>query len=92
MDDPIYKVYRDDKTVCIQVDTNLKTCSELRSFKCQFENQESAELMARHLKNIFEDWNEHVASNPGEFIWDEQLSGVKKYLNEHWNARENCWK
>ncbi len=92
MDNPIYKIFRDDKTVCIQVDTNLKTCSELRGFKFVFENQESAELMARHLKKVFEDWNEHVASNPSNFIWDERLSKVKKDLNECWNGKEHCWK
>lgn len=92
MDNPIYRVYRDNKAVRIQVDTNLETCSELRSFNCQFENQESAELMARHLKKIFENWNEYVAKNPFDFIQDEHLSNVKKYLNEHWNAREHCWK
>ena len=45
MDNPIYRVYRDNKAVRIQVDTNLETCSELRSFNCQFENQESVECI-----------------------------------------------
>lgn len=88
----IWNVRREDCNVWISIHTNLDTCEPVMRFGKGFENQESAELACKHLLETFHEWNEYVASNPEYYIHNEQLSKVKKFLNERWNAKENCWK
>lgn len=92
MNEPLWSVERKDCTVWVFIHTNLDTCKPIKGFGHKFENQEAAELMCQHLEKTFRDWNEYVAAHPDHFIWDENLSKVKKYLNERWNAKTHEWK
>lgn len=88
----IYEITRDDTTVKITINSNLGTCKPYYPFAFNCNTQENAELLKNHFEKTFEDFLKYIAKNPAEFIWGEDLSKVKKYLNENWNSRENCWK
>ena len=89
----VESIDREDTNIIVRLNSNLGTCRPIYqfTFNCG-ENQERAELITRNFNKVFDEYCEYVASNPLEFISGEKVSKVKKFLIEHWNGKDHCYK
>jgi len=88
----ITKIYRNDGIVKIDINSNLGTCNPIYPFSLNMGNQENAELLSRHLIKELDCHNRNVAKKAYYYLKPHEISELKKYLNDRWDARNNCWK
>lgn len=86
------KVYRDNTVVKIDIDSGLGTCTPIYPFSFGCGNQETAQLLANHLREQIEKFKKSIAKEPYYHLKPEEISKLKMELINGWNARDHCWK
>ena len=89
----ITRIYRDNATVNVELDSNLGTCRPIYIFKWPCgDDQQKAELLTRHFCERLTESRHYVAQNPEYFLEPEEISALKKKLVDKWDGRNHCWK
>lgn len=89
MDYPYFE--REDSGVDFVFESGLGTCDSVIAFRhnCE-EDQEYAELMARHFNERMDDLFRDVALNPLPWLSPSEISALKRRL-KNWHAGEHRW-
>ena len=82
---------RDDTTVKINLDSDLGTCKPIYPFSFNCGDQETAELLTRHLNEELVKFKKGIANDALCYLTPSQITKLKARLKD-WDGRKCMWK
>jgi len=87
----VWDISNKKEVVRLVIDINVKA-EKLFVFEFTCADEVYAELLVNHLKRVYSKFQEYVCKNPLEFLPSKEISKLKRFLNEHWDAKNHCYK
>lgn len=84
--------YRKDTEVWVRMKHGLETCCTDYAFGRRCENQEEAELIAQHMNREVDKWRSKIAREAMIWLKPEEVSALKRKMQERWHGGKHCWK
>ena len=90
MKDFIESIDRENATIKIRINSDLGTCRPIYLFTFNCHDQETAELLTRHLREELDKFKKSIAVNSIYFLEPFELTELKKKL-KNWNIKKASW-